>query len=528
MTSSSRKKLVIKRKHTSDYSAVFQHMKSRGYDLYPYQKEGVRWMLDRERVGTPIPTFEKNIKGGLLCDEPGLGKTIQTCACMYGNYMEKTLIIVPGAVMHQWKEAIQNILPECTIYTHHGANRCITVEDLHRKEFNIVLTTLGMIYGDKKNPRTILHSFGCWDRIIIDEIHYLRNARSKKSLMACELIGQIKWGITGTPVQNSEKDIYTLYTYLGIPKKYQNISCVEVLNKTLLKRRTKSMVEHYNDSLKMPLLNQIDHALEFSTDGERRLYYKIQQNVTKEYLDLMNNDDLPDSNIMVILFELLLRLRQASIHPQIVINGFKRKFKKKFKNYDKNTTKIDKIVEIINNTPSGDNCLVFCHFRDEMLLVQEALSKMDIKSEQYHGSQSHSEKLKVLGKFPSNDINPPKVLLIQINAGGVGLNLQQFNHVFINSPNWNPSNEIQAIARAHRIGQDKPVDVHRFILYDQKGEFSTIDERICGIQQEKRNIMANILNDRTYLDTGEINLSGIKSESLLNKLNMKDIGSLLV
>ena len=121
----------------------------------------------------------------------------------------------------------------------------------------------------------------------------------------------------------------------------------------------------------------------------------------------------------------------------------------------------------------------------------------------------------------------PRVLLIQINAGGVGLNLQQFTEVFITSPNWNPSNEIQAIARAHRLGQTEPVTVHRFTLHDQNNEFSTIDERIGCIQTQKRAMMADYLNDDSLKDVGTIDTSDIKSANLLNKLTSEDFSRLL-
>ena len=113
----------------------------------------------------------------------------------------------------------------------------------------------------------------------------------------------------------------------------------------------------------------------------------------------------------------------------------------------------------------------------------------------------------------------PKVLLIQINAGGIGLNLQQFSQLFITSPNWNPSNEIQAIARAHRLGQDKIVNVHRFLLYDQYNKFSTIDEHIMGIQTGKRSIMADILKDERYINSSVVNdFSQISNRDLRSRL----------
>ena len=534
---------------------VNRYMESRGFPLFDYQKTGVAWMLKRELSGTPVHGKSEPINtilGGLLCDEPGLGKTIQTCATMYGNPVKKTLIIVPGAVMHQWVDAIQQILPNKRIYKHHGSGRCQTIAELIWEDFDIAITTLGMVYGRKKDPKTILHHYGTWDRIIIDEVHFIRNSSSKTSKMAVELGAKIKWGLTGTPIQNSEKDLITLYKFLGVPTKFQNIPCLDILNKSMLKRRTKTMVEKINASLKLPTLYQTNHALQFLCDKERAMYSKIRKNVSDEYHDILDNESILPNAKMVAFFELLLRLRQASIHPQIVINGFRRKFKANFKNYTNSSAKISKIVDMIEEikTTSSENILVFCHFREEMDQLDRFLRKKNIGVERYDGSLSMNQREAVIKKFPNikeqhamNEVLEkramnedtisiiesfrPRVLLIQINAGGVGLNLQQFTQVFITSPNWNPSNEIQAIARAHRIGQEKPVNVHRFTLYDEKSEFSTIDERICSVQANKRNIMATILDDDTYKETGKITTSSIKSMELITKLNSSDFETLL-
>ena len=117
--------------------------------------------------------------------------------------------------------------------------------------------------------------------------------------------------------------------------------------------------------------------------------------------------------------------------------------------------------------------------------------------------------------------------MIQINAGGVGLNLQNFNTVYFTSPSWNPSLKDQAIARAHRIGQTKAVTVHRFCLYDSKDEISTIDQRNSCIQAQKRDLMAEYLNDIHLKNVGNIDTSKITNKSLLYKLTTSDIGQLL-
>jgi len=533
-------RIVVKPKNRPvKYADVFRYMASRGFKLFPYQETGVTWMLNRELGNSQI-------KGALLCDEPGLGKTIQTCALMYGNPKAKTLLIVPGAVVHQWKDAFERILPECNIYLHHGSNRARTVAEMMMKNFNIAITTLGMVYGRKSSFRTVLHKM-MWDRIVIDEIHFIRNKSSKTSVACQELKATHKWGLTGTPIQNSESDLISLYKYIGVPGITK--SKLQVINNHLLLRRTKEKVVKYNKQLKLPSLFQEIHALEFMNTRERTLYRKIKENAREEYLEIIGNDNLTNNEKMVELFELLLRLRQATIHPQLVINGFQRKFQTNFKSYGQISTKMYQIIEMIKQLDTLKNVLVFCHYSEEIELMQKYLNEAGIMNEKYSGSMSMTERKAVIDKFPyKKEIrnimeqkqihvegivknvanNFPRVLLIQINAGGVGLNLQQFTEVFITSPNWNPSNEIQAVARAHRLGQTEPVTVHRFSLHDQEEEFSTIDERIINIQNKKRQMMADYLKDESLKNSGKLNTSLISNKAFLSKLTSNDFKQLFM
>jgi len=519
-TSSSKKKIVRVRKKTTPLLSsnpkikqehIFDHLKRCGFTLYEYQKKGIIWMLNRELHG-------KCVRGGLLCDEPGLGKTIQTCAMLYGNYKRKTLLIVPAAVLIQWINTINIILPNSNIYIHRGSNRCRTVYELMMEHCDIVITTLNLVYNSKYQRLTVLHSI-TWDRIIIDEIHYIRNSSSKRAKACYQLKGTHKWGLTGTPIQNSESDLVSLYTFLEVPG--INTFCLEIANKYLLLRRTLSMVEKESVRLKMPMLIQKNHIISFDSDRERTIYAIIKKNVSQEFYNILNNTQIPKNKLMVMFFELLLRLKQVSIHPQLVINGLSKKFNTNFTNYIHSSTKINKLIDILKNN-TNHNCLVFCQFRGEMNLIQKYLLDSGLKSERYDGSLNITERETVLSKFvyreyfdilekrvPTDIVNHidtfhSKILLIQINSGGVGLNLQKFTKVIIISPDWNPSNEIQAIARAYRIGQVHPVTVHRLLLYDDQNIISTIDKRINVVQLRKRSIMSTILNDTTYMNIGNM------------------------
>jgi len=208
--------------------------------------------------------------------------------------------------------------------------------------------------------------------------------------------------------------------------------------------------------------------------------------------------ELNDSSTMEYLVQ-ILRLRQASIHPELAMKSFAQKYESfQWDRFSNRSTKMKYFLDKIN-TATGYS-LVFCHFRNEMNLVQSELETIGIQSEMYNGSMNASERRAVLDKFPSDKVSK-KALIIQIKAGGVGLNLQQFTSIFIISPDWNPCNEIQAIARAHRIGQTKTVTVFKFTVVcnykfsEEASEVRTIDSLITSKQKTKRELMSNILED---------------------------------
>lgn len=498
----------------------------KNYKLQSHQEVGLKWLLNKE--------LNDEYKGGLLCDDPGLGKTIQTAALMLGNPVNKTLIVVPTSVFSQWKDILTILNGGEKIYLHTGPKRAQTILELYAMldKFNIALTTYGLIIDSfSKDPTTILHAIK-WDRIILDEGHYIRNPKTKIFKMACKFRTTYRWILTGTPIQNKIKDIASLFNFIGIPQTKIQDNIDNLISRYVL-RRTKEIL--FNDEFTDYEI--INHQCPFSTKKEQDLYEAIQRDAVKE---LLNTED--EHKLQLLIIELVLRLRQASIHPSIAIKSLKKKFPEKDWGtkfiFDDISTKIFQITEKIKE--SDGLSLVFCHFQEEMVMIQDYLSKSNIHSEIYNGSLSIANREKIISKFSSENTkvkyrmynnklhrvtsNKPTVLIIQIKAGGVGLNLQQFQNVFICSPDWNPSNEIQAIARSHRIGQNNTVKVHKFTLIknldfgDKK--LSTIDQRILGIQFKKRLIMSELLNDnslqfRDKLSNGRVNYSIADLMSLL-------------
>ena len=506
--------------------------------LFRHQQEGVEWMLKRDK--------DKRFPGGLLCDEPGMGKTIQIGCTMALNPVKNTLIILPNAVVQQWCDTMGKMFPQANIYIHHGKTKITDASVLDDSTMNIVIVTIAGIQNpkfeskkkSKKTKRRKNYSMKVfknlvWDRIIMDECHYIKNKNSMRSRSACALLGTIRWGMTGTPVQNSINDLITLLMFIK-PHGWDqakfpiNEPSLKFYKKKLLLRRTK--LDHPIDPehpITISTIKDITVTFPFATSKERELY-----EVTLSHIETTVDDTLSDaseSNIAKFqcVLELLLRARQLSIHPQVYLDGIKRRadrlgteyvsYSDEETNYDYRTlsSRFHKVLQYIEEG-RDTNQLVFCRYTSEMDLWENVLTQRGIRCCKYNGSTPFEEREMIINSFTLE--NPGGVLLIQIMAGGVGLNLQQFTRVMLTTPDWNPSNEIQAVARSHRIGQAQQVEVFRFILDDPECE-KTIDTQIMEVQKNKRLIMADLLEDESLYTDCKLSLIEIQSMIKQKKKN---------
>jgi SNF2 family DNA or RNA helicase len=467
-------------------------LRHKGVVLHSYQVQGVKWMMRLEQASS----------GGVLADDPGLGKTLQTLSLVVSSPLgTTTLIIVPKSILGQWETAAKKLVGKKRVYVYWGPNR-----DRSRfKKAKAVITTYDI-------ARTDLHlSRLRWFRIVLDEAHIIKNRSTKTAKVIMGFTSQLRWGLTGTPVHNNKGDLENLFRFVkGLPSDSRAPIGLEQTTQTHLLRRIKEVVLKG----KIPNVTITSEVVDFNTDEEKKFYQKVERNVKAEFKQLADQC-LTASQENVIKFELLLRLRQAAQHPQLVLSGFSRKYKRPMDKWEGVSCKHAALIDFIKSHPS-EGSLVFCQFTEEMDILEKLLYENGLASNRLDGSVSASDRedmlresskpmadLSMLSKngpcFPPAAIRliaeftRPKVFLIQIRAGGVGLNLQAYSRVYLTSPDWNPCNEIQAIARSHRLGQRVPVIVKKLVL--RNGEESTIDDRICKIQMVKRNIMADILNE---------------------------------
>ena len=190
-----------------------EYLKNANLQEKSHQFDAIKWCLIREKYG--ILCKNKIIKGGLIADEMGLGKTIQIIGTIICNKKKPNLLVLPRCLLEQWDSTIKKTTNLQTLLFH-GKNRNISFEELNN--LDIIITTYNQIQINK-SKENILHKIN-WYRIIFDEAHHLRNSNTKIYEDTLSLKSKIRWLLTGTPIQNSEKDFYNLCNQIKIPQQY--------------------------------------------------------------------------------------------------------------------------------------------------------------------------------------------------------------------------------------------------------------------------------------------------------------------
>ena len=464
-----------------------------GLDLKPHQLDGIKWVLSREI--NPFCGFP----GGFLCDEMGLGKTILMLGIIISNLKKRTLIVMPNSLLNQWDEAIQKFLGGgiAPLIYHGEVAKNFTVEQISK--YPIVITTYGMIAKRKaKEYKSKLWDLD-WDRIVYDEAHHLRNKSTRlfKGALILKTKSSINWMVTGTPINNDRKDFYNLCVIQGLSKSF-NMSAKEIsiTVQDCVMKRTKKQV-----GIKMPDLNEHIIDVGFETPQEESFAKNIHNlmsfaTVTSDNVDRIISEM---GSKMQYRFPVMMLMRQCCVYPKLAVKYFRKRFKKDCKRLgvkenfkDISHSKINAVVnKVIENKDNGKKKLIFCLFIKEMELLKKEIEKHGISAVTVCGSTPKRLRKERLSAPDENDNGGPQVLIVQIQTACEGLNLQHINEVYFTTPHWNPAVEDQAIARAHRIGQENEVDVFRFVskFKNKKDDSSiTLDQYCMEVQNKKREI----------------------------------------
>ena len=448
-----------------------------------HQLDGIIWCVNNELLRLPeAATLEQPlpVKGGFICDEMGLGKTIMMIGVCLANFLPHTLIVVPPMLLAQWNAEIFRTTGHRALIFHGNANKTnITSEQLSAAP--IVLTTYNTLVTTKKYTSCLLHGIS-WSRVICDEAHHLRNKNSRST--GCKLLkSDIRWLVTGTPIQNSRKDYYNLCSALGLPASMHSAAPILC--------RTKAQI-----GIKLPSVSQDNDTIAWSNKNEMQLSSDIHSAIDTSSFKL----------------QLFLQARKSCILPSMLSSQITNNFV--YSDALNYSSKLDHVISVIlARKDNGNGKLIFCHFRPEINAIIQRLKAGGMTNvASFDGRDTKgSRQDKLTTKYDA--------LVLQIQAGCEGLNLQaNYSEVYFVSPHWNPAVEDQSVARCHRIGQTKPVyvfrfkmanfikeDVHMLQTTTQCGEqlnsrgdslrsLNTMDTYITHVQDKKRGFANEVLN----------------------------------
>lgn len=431
------------------------------FEYKAHQLFGIHWMLEREsageRDGTP--------RGGILADEMGLGKTIQM-AGLFKNGQKKAgeqiLLVAPVAVLEQWRVVLRKsgmtvLNPVPGGYSWRAEEGAGAAAAAGQPRVHVIG------YERLLRSRQLAQLYR-WDRAVFDEAHRLPGSGVAKIIEETNI--RATWLLTATPIVNAMAELRTLLSIVGVEGASATNS-EATLKKYVLARTMDQLRSMIPDAPPPPRFQTIE--LEFATEEEADFYKGIQGVITRRWRALEADSG---SGSGIERLKLFMRLRQLSVHPQVYIEGRKQALRNMYRRPDwvGSSTKFDAIQRLLAAEP-GRKWIVFCQFRREIELLQAALRSMDTvvgRVQAYHGGLTQKEKEKVLAEtqepLPLEAEGESEVLLVQLQSGGTGLNLQHFDRIIFSSPWWTAALMNQAVGRAVRIGQRAEVVVYNLHL----------------------------------------------------------------
>lgn len=470
--------------------------------LRPYQLEGARWL---------VGLYESQL-GACLADDMGLGKTLQTITVLLHAKAQKaqrgssapqerpaqqlglfapaedfdtlqplqSLIILPASLVFNWEAEIRKFAPSLQAYRHTGPKRYKDIRLLSR--FDVLLTTYQTALRDQELLEQIEFEY-----IVLDESQYIKNKDSKVFRAINQLQGRHRLSLSGTPIENSLSDLWAQMQFinpnlLGSFNFFQKefIRPIEKLQDEDKKAQLRRLVSPYllrrtKEEVAKDLPPLTTKTFYCEMTAEQKRLYEREKSAARNYL--LENYDAANPQFRFKVLQSLTKLRQLANHPKMAVEA-----------YAKGSGKFEDVLEHMDTIRRGGHkVLLFSSFVQHLELFKAAFEAQQQPYAWLTGGQASQEREKAVQQF--NEDPSLGAFLISIKAGGTGLNLTSADYVFILDPWWNPTTEQQAIARAHRIGQDKHVMAIKFITR------GTIEEKILKLQEKKARLAEDIIEN---------------------------------
>ena len=447
----------------------------RDFHFLPHQEIGVRWMLAREG------NHDGLCCGGILADDMGLGKTCQTIGLLQNSNEDRTtLIVCPVALFDTWHTELKACGFQVSVFIQSAPVWSIIDSSSSKKL--VFLTT----YSKLVLYWRIIAKMS-FQRIVLDEGHVIRNKSSARFAAAVAICTPTtaRWILSATPIQNGLADWKNLCQWLNCePRTDSN---------TILLRRTMSELRHVIDGLPpAPVFVDHDCSIPDKTD---------ESNALKRLVRLYEAENV-GTHMKLVLW---MRIQQFIIHPQIYYDSIHmRRPHTKRVEYAGNATKWDEFARVL--IQSDESTIVFCNFQMEIDRVAAFALEKGREVFVIQGGSRNIGDIVDNARGSSISGNKPVVVIVQIVAGGVGLNLQFCSRILFLSRHWNPAVVHQAVGRAVRFGQSKVVNVHFFRIVNDFVDLDNIDMYMSDLHTDKIHKATRIvtsLYDGFHLITAE-------------------------
>jgi SNF2 family DNA or RNA helicase len=436
--------------------------------LRDYQREGMGWMEFLREFGF----------GGCLADDMGVGKTAQVLGVLEARRAEgkgPSLVVAPRSLIFNWREESARFTPNLRVLDHTGMARDTSQIGQH----DLVLTTYGTMLRDITKLSEI-----DFDYIVLDEAQAIKNASTASAKAVRLLRGGHRLALSGTPVENHLGELWSLFEFLnpgmlgeakvlkmagGLgrnPSEEARTLLAHALRPFILRRTKLQVARELPEKTEQTIFCELDAP-------QRKQYDELRKHYRDTLLRKVQEQGLGRSKMHVL--EALLRLRQAACHPGLL----------DVKRSGESSAKLDTLMAQLDEVRQGEHkALVFSQFTSLLAIVRQRLDESRIRYEYLDGATRNRQ------SCVENFQNNPEcdLFLISLKAGGLGLNLTAAEYVFLLDPWWNPAVEAQAVDRAHRIGQTRPVFAYRLIAKD------TVEEKVLELQKSKRDLADAILS----------------------------------
>jgi SNF2 family DNA or RNA helicase len=483
--------------------------------LRPYQKEGVRWLA----------FLAGNRLGGILADEMGLGKTLQALAFLSAREAASkkkdaapALVVCPTSLVENWRREALRFTPGLKVLTIDGPDRAARFEQLEGVHLAITSYALLRRDIDRYRPRT-------FSTVILDEAHHIKNPDSQVAQAACALRSAHRFVLTGTPMENSVRDLwsimhFTLPGYLGARQDFRERYELPMarggsdelrerlgrrLRPVLLRRRKREVAAELPERIEQTSFCDL-------TPAQAEVYRRLLEQSRQKLDDSRRQGNKGQGRMLVLTALLRLRqvccdLRLLGLPPSDASGGKKpEEGESRGDVTPASSGKLGLLDELMEEIiEGGHRVLIFSQFVSMLKILSGHLDAAGTPYAYLDGSTKPADRAAQVDRFQKDE--KITAFLISVKAGGVGLNLTGADTVIHFDPWWNPAVEAQATDRAHRIGQTRVVTAYRLIARN------TVEEKIFALQQRKRELTASLVehDDEPLMDA----LSFDEIESLL-------------